>query len=115
MHRFLAILAFYKPFVVWSLSVTALVAFLNPHVAPAIVTKLFLTVFVWYYVSETPNKRKLTFYKNLGISPLKLFSSLFIVSLVSLSIVILKSFCSKESKLTLIKWSELGLSSLPIP
>ena len=82
MHRFLAILAFYKPFVVWSLIVTAIIGFFNPHIAPAVATKLFLTVFVWYYVSETPNKRKLTFYKNLGISPLKLFSSLFIVDCV---------------------------------
>lgn len=79
MHRFLAILEFYKPFVVWSLIVTAIIGFFNPQVAPAIATKLFLTVFAWYYVSETPNKRKLIFYKNIGISPLKLFSSMFLV------------------------------------
>ncbi len=82
MYRLLAILAFYKPFVVWSFIVTAIIGFLNPHFASAIVTKLFLTVFAWYYVSETPNKRKLTFYKNLGISPLKLFSSIFIVDCI---------------------------------
>ncbi len=82
MQRLLAILAFYKPFVVWSFIVTAIIGFFNPHVAPAIVTKLFLTVFAWYYVSETPNKRKLTFYKNIGISPLKLFSSMFIVDCI---------------------------------
>ncbi len=79
MYRFLAILTFYKPFVVWSFIATVIIAFFNPYVAPAIVTKLFLTVFAWYYVSETPNKRKLTFYKNLGISPFKLFSIMFIV------------------------------------
>ena len=82
MQRLLAILTFYKPFVVWSFIVTAIIGFFNPHVAPAIVTKLFLTVFAWYYVSETPNKRKLTFYKNIGISPLKLFSSMFIVDCI---------------------------------
>ena len=82
MQRLLAILAFYKPFVVWSFIVTAIIGFFNPHVAPAIVTKLFLTVFAWYYVSETPNKRKLTFYKNIGISPLKLFSYMFIVDCI---------------------------------
>jgi hypothetical protein len=79
MYRFLAILSFYKPFVVWSLLVTAVVAFFNAQIAPAIATKLFLTVFAWYYVSETPNKRKLTFYKNIGISPFKLFSIMFIL------------------------------------
>ncbi|WP_296384887.1 hypothetical protein [Winogradskyella sp.] len=82
MQRLLAILAFYKPFVVSSFIVTAIIGFFNPHLAPAIVTKLFLTVFAWYYVSETPNKRKLTFYKNIGISPLKLFSSMFIVDCI---------------------------------
>lgn len=91
MYRFLAILSFYKPFVVWSFIATAFVAFFNPHIAPAIVTKLFLTVFVWYYVSETPNKRKLTFYKNLGISPLKLFSIMFIVDCI-LTIIFLTVF-----------------------
>ena len=91
MYRFLAILSFYKPFVVWSFIATAFVAFFNPHKAPAIVTKLFLTVFVWYYVSETPNKRKLTFYKNLGISPLKLFSIMFIVDCI-LTIIFLTVF-----------------------
>jgi len=91
MHRLLAILAFYKTFVVWSFIVTAFIGFFNPQLAPAIVTKLFLTVFAWYYVSETPNKRKLTFYKNLGISPFQLFSSIFIVDCI-LTIIFLTIF-----------------------
>ncbi|WP_115816301.1 hypothetical protein [Winogradskyella eximia] len=94
MYRFLAILSFYKPFVVWSLLVTVVVAFFNAQIAPAIATKLFLTVFAWYYVSETPNKRKLTFYKNIGISPLKLFSIMFIVDcfLTVIYLTIFKEF-----------------------
>ncbi|WP_400077229.1 hypothetical protein [Winogradskyella sp. R77965] len=91
MQRFLAILAFYKPFVVWSFIVTAIIGFFNPHLVPAIVTKLFLTVFAWYYVNETSNKRKLTFYKNMGISPLKLFSIMFIVDCI-LTIIFLTVF-----------------------
>ena len=82
MQRLLAILAFYKPFVVWSFIVTAIIGFFNPYVVPAIATKLFLTVFAWYYVSDTPNKRKLTFYKNIGISPLKLFLAMFVVDCI---------------------------------
>ncbi|MDO1499917.1 hypothetical protein Q2T40_07220 [Winogradskyella maritima] len=81
MQRFLTILAFYKPFVVWSFAINVLLGFFNPHLMPVIVTKLFLTVFAWYYVNETNAKRKLTFYKNLGISPLTLFSSLFLVDI----------------------------------
>ncbi len=82
MQRFLTILAFYKPFVVWSFLVNVTLGFFNPHFAPAIVTKLFLTVFVWYLVNETHAKRKLTFYKNLGISTLMLFSTLFLVDII---------------------------------
>jgi hypothetical protein len=91
MQRFLAILAFYKTFVVWSFIVTAIIGFFNPQLVPAIITKLFLTVFAWYYISETPNKRKLTFYKNLGISPLPLFSVMFIVDCI-LTIIFLTVF-----------------------
>ena len=91
MHRFLAILAFYKPFVVWSFVVNALIGFLNPHLVPAIVTKLFLTVFAWYYLSETPNKRKLIFFRNLGISPFRLFSIIFMVDCI-LTIIFLTVF-----------------------
>lgn len=91
MYRFLAILKFYKPFIVWSFIANAFIGFFNPHLAPAIATKLFLTVFAWYYVNETPNKRKLTFYKNLGISPLQLFSIIFIIDCV-LTIIFLTLF-----------------------
>ena len=79
MHRFLAIFTFYKPFVIWSFVATAVIAFFNPHIIPAIFTKLFLTIFAWYYICETPNKRKLAFYKNLGIAPFKLFALIFII------------------------------------
>ena len=82
MQRFLTILAFYRPFVVWSFAVNVIMGFFNPHLVPVIVTKLFLTVFAWYYVSETNVKRKLIFYKNLGISTFKLFSSLFLVDII---------------------------------
>ena len=94
MQRFLAILAFYKSFVVWSFIVTAIGAFFNAHLAPAIITKLFLTVFAWYYVNETHNKRKLTFYKNLGISPLKLFSIVFFLDciLTIIFLIVFKEF-----------------------
>lgn len=94
MHRFLAILTFYKPFVVWSFIATIIIAFFNPYVIPALFTKLFLTVFAWYYVSQTSNKRKLTLYRNIGISSFKLFSIIFIVDgmLTVLFLMVFKEF-----------------------
>ncbi|EPR73875.1 hypothetical protein ADIWIN_1045 [Winogradskyella psychrotolerans RS-3] len=79
---------------VWSFIANAIIGFLNPHIAPALVTKLFLTVFAWYYVNETNNKRKLIFYKNLGLSTLTLFSVIFILDciLTIIFITILQEF-----------------------
>ena len=91
MHRLLTILAFYKPFVTWSFIANFIVAFFSTQIIPGIITKLFLTVFAWYYVHETNQRRKLTFYKNLGISPLKLFSTLFILDII-LTIIFLIIF-----------------------
>jgi hypothetical protein len=61
---------------------------------PILIIKLFLVVLLWYFINETHAKRKLIFYKNLGISSLKLFGYLFIIDLF-LSIpflLILKEF-----------------------
>lgn len=91
MHRFLAILAFYKPFAVWSLIANAIIGFINPLLVPALITKLCLTVFAWFYINETSNKRKLILYKNLGIAPLQLFSILFIIDAL-LTIIFLTLF-----------------------
>ncbi|OUR92195.1 hypothetical protein A9Q87_06860 [Flavobacteriales bacterium 34_180_T64] len=94
MQHFLTILAFYRPFVIWSFVINALIGFFNPEIIPAIITKLFLTIFVWYLVTETNAKRKLAFCKNLGISTLKLLSILFIVDiLLTISfLVVFKEF-----------------------
>jgi len=82
MQQFLSILTFYRSFVLWSFVVNIILTIVNPQIFSAVITKLLLTVFVWYLVHETGAKRKLTFYKNLGISPLKLFSVLFFVDIL---------------------------------
>lgn len=53
-----------------------------------------MTIFVWYLVHETNARRKLTFYKNLGISPFKLFSVLFLFDIIVTVgfIVVIKEF-----------------------
>jgi len=81
MQKLLTILAFYKPFVIWSFLVNIAITVVNPFIVPAIVTKLMLTIFVWYFVNETNTKRKLIFYNNLGISSIKLFSVMFFIDI----------------------------------
>jgi hypothetical protein len=81
MQRLGAIFLFYKPFFLWSMAVNILILFVNPYILPIIITKLLLTFFVWYLVHETSANRKLIFYKNLGISTWRLFSTLFLIDI----------------------------------
>ena len=94
MQQLLSILVFYRSFVVWSFLVNIAITIVNPYIAPALLTKLLLTIFVWYWVNETNAKRKLIFYKNLGISTIKLFSALFFIdSIITISfLVVIKEF-----------------------
>jgi len=82
MQQLMSIMAFYRSFVLWSFFINIIITIVNPNILAAIVTKLLLTIFLWYAVNETSAKRKLVFYKNLGISTLKLFSVLFFVDIL---------------------------------
>ncbi len=81
LQRFEAIFTFYKPLFFSSFVVNIIIVIINPSIAAAVVTKLFLVSLLWYLMNETSSKKKLVFYKNLGISNLKLFSSLFIIDI----------------------------------
>ncbi len=90
MQKLLTILAFYKPFVIWSFFVNIALTIVNPFIVSAIITKLMLTIFVWYFVNETSARRKLIFYNNLGISSIKLFSVMFFIDIfISIGYLIL--------------------------
>lgn len=80
-HRFGAILLFYKPYVFWSFAVTLFLMAFETKLIIIAIAKLFLIAFLWYVLSETTAKRKLIFYKNLGISSLKLFAMVYIIDI----------------------------------
>jgi hypothetical protein len=82
MQHFGAILIFYRPYVFWSFIVNIAITFLNPHIVPAILTKLFLTILLWYFINDSQAKRKLAFYRNLGISSFRLFSTIFLIDVL---------------------------------
>lgn len=82
MNRFIIFFQFYKLFISWSIIVNVLISSLNPNYTAAIITKFFLVIFAWYFMSETTNKRQFTFYKNLGISPIALFAFTFMIDCV---------------------------------
>lgn len=81
MQQFQAILIFYKPYFLWSCAINTIIISFNPHFVPLLLTKLMLTVFLWYLMNETHGKRKLIFYKNLGISTFRLFATLFLIDI----------------------------------
>lgn len=81
LQRFEAILTFYKPLFFSSFVVNIIIAIINPSIIAALVTKLFLVSLLWYLMTEDGLKKKLVFYKNLGISNLKLFTSLFLIDI----------------------------------
>jgi hypothetical protein len=90
LQRFEAILLFYKPYVLWSFAITVLLAIFNSHILPILITKLILILLLWYVMNETTAKRKLIFYKNLGISNIRLFSTLILIDIfISIPIIFL--------------------------
>tara|TARA_R110000850_G_scaffold37947_1_gene99517 strand:+ start:754 stop:1044 length:291 start_codon:yes stop_codon:yes gene_type:complete len=86
-HRFGAILLFYKPYIIWSVGITILLLSLGSEFPVICISKLFLTGFLWYFLSETTAKRKLLFYKNLGISSFKLFGIIYIIDILITSLL----------------------------
>lgn len=81
-QQYSTILLFYRGLIYWSFTINFILIFINTPIIPIILIKLFLTLFLWYLTIETNAKRKLIFYKNLGISTLKLFGSIFIVDVL---------------------------------
>ena len=90
MQQLFSILVFYRPFIIWSLAINMLLSFIKIEIATILIVKLLLIFSLWHFLNETHAKRKLTFYKNLGISTLKLFSLVFVIDAVfSIPFVIL--------------------------
>ncbi|WP_339895825.1 hypothetical protein [uncultured Algibacter sp.] len=82
MQQLFSILVFYRPFIIWSLVINMLLSFIKIELITILVVKLLLIISLWHFLNETHAKRKLAFYKNLGISTLKLFSLVFVVDAI---------------------------------
>ncbi len=79
MQQLFSIFVFYRPFILWSLSINAVLSFFKFEIFIIAIIKLFLVGFLWYFLNETTARRKLMLYKNLGISTFKLFSLLYLI------------------------------------
>lgn len=82
MQQLSALFIFYRPYIAWSFGINMVLGFINYSLFPIFLIKLALVAFLWYLMNETNAKRKLVFYKNLGISTFKLFLSIFIIDFI---------------------------------
>lgn len=82
MKQLLLIWYFYQPYAIYSLAITTFIGFINLSIGIALLIKAFLIVLLWYFVKETPKKRKLVFYQNFGINSFKLFSIIYLIDCI---------------------------------
>jgi hypothetical protein len=82
MQQLSALFIFYQPYILWSFSLNMFLSLIGYSLFPIFLIKLALVAFLWYLMNETNAKRKLIFYKNLGLSTFKLFSYIFIIDFI---------------------------------
>ncbi len=94
MQQLSALFIFYRPYILWSFGINFFLVLIDYSLFPIFFIKLIMLAFLWYLMNETNAKRKLIFYKNLGLSTFKLFSYIFIIDFIlSLPfLLILKEF-----------------------
>jgi len=94
MQQLSALFIFYRPYILWSFGINMLLVVLGHSLFPIFLIKLILVGFLWYFINETHAKRKLIFYKNLGLSTFKLFFYIYTIDFIlSLPfLLILKEF-----------------------
>lgn len=85
-----SIFYFYKTFFIWSLVINLIFVLLKtPDVFLVLIIKFLLLIFIYYVMIETKGKQKLTFYKILGISGIKLFSVVYVIDAI-ITLIFLK-------------------------
>ena len=82
MKQFISIYVFYRPFILWSFGISILFSIIGYSLIPILLIKLILLIFIWYLLTNTHKNKELMFYKNLGISNIKLFSSIFLIDII---------------------------------
>jgi len=82
-NQLISIFHFYKPFLKWSVIINLLFVLLKtPDVILVLIVKFLLLLFTYYIIIETKGKQKLTFYKILGISDIKLFLVVYVIDAI---------------------------------
>lgn len=93
-RQLLAILDYYKILASWSFAVNIIITIMNPSIFYALSTKFFIAFLLWYFVSDTSTKNKLSNNKKIMLSNSRLFFMVFFIdSLITIPfILIIKGF-----------------------
>lgn len=82
-NQLTSIFHFYKTFAAWSIIINLFFVLLKTNdVILVLIVKFLLLIFTYYIIIETKGKQKLTFYKILGISDIKLFSIVYVIDAI---------------------------------
>lgn len=79
LNQFRAILFYYKPLAMWSFLVTIILTIYTPEIISALLTKLFLIIIFWLMINDKSMRKKIGFYKMVGVSNFKLLTVLYLV------------------------------------
>ncbi|MDO6598354.1 hypothetical protein Q4512_15660 [Oceanihabitans sp. 2_MG-2023] len=88
------ILAYYKPLFLWSFSINIIVLIVSQSFLLTILTKLFVVILFGLLLNDFSVRKRIGFYKMVGVSNLKLLSFLFLIDclVASIFIFIIKGF-----------------------
>jgi len=79
LNQFRAILVYYRSLALWSFTVTIILTVFKPEIVTALLTKLFLMVLFWLMIKDKSMRKKIRFYKMVGVSNFKLVSWLYLL------------------------------------
>ncbi len=90
LSQFRAILFYYRPLALWSFTVTILLTVYSPEIISALLTKLFLMILFWLMINDRSMRKKIKFYKMVGVSNFKLVLALYVIDcLITCSFLLL--------------------------
>lgn len=79
LNQFRAILFYYRPLALWSFATTIILLIFSSGILAALLTKLFLIILFSLMISDKGIRRKLRFYKMVGVSNFKLLTILYLI------------------------------------
>jgi hypothetical protein len=90
MNLLKSIFVYYKPLFLWSFAINLIILIMSQSYALTLCAKLFLVILFWLLLKDFGVRRKIGFYKMVGVSNFKLLGIIYIIDcLVMLTFLLL--------------------------